>query len=568
MSETEDILLEEAIEAIENGQYETAREMLARLLKSDQRNANYWLWMSVVSPTHKEQVYCLKTALKIDPENEAARRGLVLLGEMKAEGVAPFPLDHVIAWMDDVTVKQEEEGPRGFKGFIARPTVRISAIGLGLLVLVGVVFSIVGRPRLQQFQATFAPTSSAPTATPTPTSTPAPTVSVPVLTSATPLSAVFAVEYTPTPLYVQQEHDAQTREVSRAAMTEFEHGNYDLALNYFDQLLEYEPQAVDAYYYKGEIYRAQGDYNEALNAYNQALDIDPNFGPAYLGRARVLPLLNPKAAVADDLQKAVQLSPDFLDAHLALAQYYLDEGEIDQAQAEAQAAAELAPDAPAVHLMLAKIYLAQEDYEQALTEAETANQQDVTLLEAYFILGKIYYLTDDVAAALEPLQIYVVYQPDNAEAWMMLAAAYNAQENYGEALQAANQAYELDRHMGEVYYQRARAYLGLGEGKQAEYNYKTALQFFPKSFDVSMGIAHALMVQEKFGDAYQQVEHSKPLAQSDAEWVQFYYWRAYTLEKIDRHDLAIESWQALLDYPSDLVPADWRDEAEAALQDE
>lgn len=565
---TDDILLQEAIEAIEAGQTEKAREILARLLKSDQRNASYWVWMSVVSATQKEKIYCLQTALKIDPENEAARRGLVLLGARSGEDIPPFPLDKAISWESDISLQPEEEKPKGLKGFISRPVVKVGGIGLGLVLLVTVVFAIISRPQLQRFQATFAPTSSEPSPTATATRPPTATSASFGLTSATPLADFFHTNYTPTPLYVNLDHDVQTKEIYRAAISEFEHGNYDLALTYFDQLLEYDPQAVDAPYYQGEIYRLTGDYNAALQAYQKALDIDPNFGPAYLGRARVLPALNSKAKILDDLNKAVELSPDFVDAWLARAQYYLDKNDIDKAQADLEKARALMPDSPQVHLMLAKIYLAQDDSAAALEEAQQAHQGDLTLLEAYFVLGKALYLSGQTDAALEPLQIYTVYQPQNAEAWVMLAAIYNQQANYDEALKAANQAYDIDRHIGEVYIQRAKAYLGMGESNQAEYNFKTAQQFFPKSFDISMGIAHAMMQREEYGNAYQQVEHSKPLAQTDEEMVRYHYWRAYTLEKIDRHDLAIASWQALLTYPDSLLPADWKQQAQDHLQDE
>ena len=51
-----------------------------RLLKTDQSNASYWIWMSAAVDTTKERIYCLETALRLDPQNAIAKRGLVLLG--------------------------------------------------------------------------------------------------------------------------------------------------------------------------------------------------------------------------------------------------------------------------------------------------------------------------------------------------------------------------------------------------------------------------------------------------------------------------------------------------------
>ncbi|MGD8864326.1 MAG: hypothetical protein PVI81_01920, partial [Anaerolineales bacterium] len=72
--------LTEAIAAARVGNRLKAREILSRLLRSDSSNAEYWIWMSAVVDSPKERVYCLESALKIDPTNRAAMRGLVILG--------------------------------------------------------------------------------------------------------------------------------------------------------------------------------------------------------------------------------------------------------------------------------------------------------------------------------------------------------------------------------------------------------------------------------------------------------------------------------------------------------
>ncbi len=559
---SDDLLLEEAIEAIENGQTEQAREILARLLKSDPQNATYWVWMSAVATTRKEQIYCLNTARKIDPHNEAARRGLVFWGALTETDVQPFPLKRVIDWQDTLRLQPEEEQPEGIRGLLANPSWRIAGIGIGLLVLVVGVFLLISRPQVGQFQLTLTPTET-PGALPTHTATPRPPENA--AAGPTPLAALFNVDYTPTPLYVQPEHDVQTREIVRAAITEYQRGNLDLALSYFQQLLDYEPDATDGHYYLGEIYRQQGDYEAALTAYNQAIESDAYFGPAYLGRALTQLARNPKANVLNDLIKATEYAPDFIDAWLALGRYQLAANRLDDAAEAAQAALNINPQNAPAHALLAEIALAQDDLETAQREAQTANELDLTLLSAYRLLAKIHFAQGDLEAAYEPIKLYTTYRDDDPEAWTIRAFAENARQDYDKALLAAQQALELDALYGEAYLALAEAYLGLGEGAEAEYNFKTAQKFFPRSFAISLGIAHAQAMQGKEDQAYQQVERARTLAQTEEEQVQYHYWRAYYLEAIDRHDLALSSWQALLEFPPELVPADWRALAEEKI---
>lgn len=65
----EDTMLTSAIEAIRQGEKAKAKDLLTRLIKADQRNANYWVWMSAAVETKKERIYALKTAFRADRSN-------------------------------------------------------------------------------------------------------------------------------------------------------------------------------------------------------------------------------------------------------------------------------------------------------------------------------------------------------------------------------------------------------------------------------------------------------------------------------------------------------------------
>src|SRR5688500_12896516 len=80
-----DVMFNEAVQALRAGQRMRARDLLTRLLKADQSNVDYWLWMSAAVDAEKEQVFCLQNALKLDPNSTAARRGLVVLGALSPE---------------------------------------------------------------------------------------------------------------------------------------------------------------------------------------------------------------------------------------------------------------------------------------------------------------------------------------------------------------------------------------------------------------------------------------------------------------------------------------------------
>ncbi len=199
----DDAVFQEAIEALREGNKTRARELLTELLKNDQNNATYWVWMSSTVDTARERIYCLQTALKLDPENAAAKRGLILHGALPADdAVQPFPVNRPRAWEEKLLLAHEKPKLKGWAAVRASPMVRLGGfVALGAVLIGAVVFGFI-IPRANQGSRlpTFTPGPS-PTFTLTPTALNA-TSQPQVAGTPAPLSELVAVPYTATPLYV------------------------------------------------------------------------------------------------------------------------------------------------------------------------------------------------------------------------------------------------------------------------------------------------------------------------------------------------------------------------------
>jgi len=110
-------MFREALEAIEQNQRVRARDLLTRLLRVDKENIDYWLWLSTVVDSDKERLFCLKSALRIDPNNQAAQRGLRMMGadEDGAE-IVPVP-PSVRSW--DIDLGKDEQELTGIRKVMA-----------------------------------------------------------------------------------------------------------------------------------------------------------------------------------------------------------------------------------------------------------------------------------------------------------------------------------------------------------------------------------------------------------------------------------------------------------------
>ena len=565
----EDTMLQDAIEAIRRGEKAKAKDLLTRLIKADQKNASYWVWMSAAVGTQKERVYALQTALRADPENAAAKRGLVLLGAMPPdETVKPFPLDHPRLWEEELAKKAglDDESPKGFKGFARSPMMRLVGMLVGGAGIIGlVIFGLSQRNRNIVIPNTITPGPS-PTYTSTPTALNASPQGTPTFAGPTPLWALLDAPYTPTPLYVDTEYSIEARDYYNAVRAAYEKQEWETVISSMEQIATLEPDMADPYYYIGEAYRFMGENNAAFNAYTQAIKIDQEFGPAYLGKARVLRYINASANIKPDLDEAIEKSPDFAEAYLERALYFVRKNRPEEAIEDLETAKSLAPGSPLVYFHLAQTYLTLEQNANALEAGEKALELDRTMLETYLLLGQIYEANDRLEDAAAIVETYIIFEEDDVEALTILGGAYYADGKYTQAIETLDHVLELNRRFGKAYLYRGLAYLELGDGEQAEKDLDEARSYFPKSFEANIGFVRAGALLEHYGDCYLRAEHSRPLAEDDDDWAQIYYWSATCHEGREDFDSAVEDWTALLDLPFSAVSKSWRTEALEHLQ--
>ena len=77
------------------------------MLKLNRLNPEYWLGMSMAVETLKERGVCLREVLKLDPENDLAKRGLVLMGEEVANPPALWKMaQYKTDWKTSLELKQ------------------------------------------------------------------------------------------------------------------------------------------------------------------------------------------------------------------------------------------------------------------------------------------------------------------------------------------------------------------------------------------------------------------------------------------------------------------------------
>lgn len=563
-----DTIFQDAVDALRRGDKPRSKDLLTRLLKTNQNNPTYWIWLSAAVDNPKERVYCLQTALKLDPENSTAKRGLILLGALPAdETIQPFPMNRARVWEDKLLLANEKPKEKGFRAFVKSPVTRLLAvmvIGAGLLSVLIFGFVLPRQTNAAPTQ-TFTPGPS-PTFTATPTlfgSTAEPTR---VFIGPTPLWMLVPETYTPTPLYVNTPRAPEAQDQYRLAKDAYESGDWDAYISNMEMILVYEPDAADIYFLIGEAYRFKGDTGNALASYEQAKDLNPDFAAPYLGEARVRVLRDPGYNASKLLDEAIELDPDYGEAYLERARFLISRKDPEAAIVDLNRAASLMPNSPDVYLAYADAYLALDENDSALEAAEKALSMDITSLPVYETLGRLYLQNGQYQRAVESLEVYLVYEQEDALALAEIGQAYYEIGEYEAAITSLDKATTINRTgLRKYLLYRGLAHLEVGNLEQAVEDLETGQDADDESFAANLALLRGYFAAEKYGSAYLQVEAIDSRAETDEETAIALYWRGLVQEKREEPKEAIEAWEALLEMDEDVMTAEMRKEAQSHL---
>src|SRR5690349_7117726 len=464
-----DVVFQEAVDALRVGNKSRARELLTELLKTDQNNATYWVWMSATVDTTKERIYCLQTAYKLDPNNASAKRGLILHGVLPAdETVQPFSINRPRVWEEKLLLAHEKPKLKGWAAVRASPVARLGGFAaLGAVLIGALVFGFLQARAIRNARPPTATPGPSPTFTLTPTSFNV-TGQAPAEGTPAPLSALVEVPYTATPLYVSAVRSPLTGDYYLRFSSSFNNEKWDDAIAALDEIIKLEPSALYAYYYKGEASRFKGDYSGAIAAYQSALGVDLEFGPAYVGMARATRAQNPSGNVLSLLDDAIRFDPNFGEAYLERAIVKLRDNDIPGALADLGEADSRLPNSPLVYFYLAQSHLRAGDLERAQAAAQHAYELDVTYLPTYLLLGQIYAEAGKETQALQALETYLQYSEDDTAAYILRGKMYFNDQEYEKTVADMTNALRQNRNQIEAYLYRFLSNVELGNGDQAE----------------------------------------------------------------------------------------------------
>ncbi|MFP3853659.1 MAG: tetratricopeptide repeat protein, partial [Anaerolineales bacterium] len=536
-------MLTEAIAAARAGDRGRARKLLARLLSSDSGNAEYWVWMSSVVATKREQIYCLEAALNADPTNRAALRGLEVLGARQPEET---PRKKVKVPRREVAPSKRAKSRSGLK--FSWRMVGGALVGLVVLtVLAGGVLALQRLPMPAIVAPTLPPPTDTPTVTPeipTPTLTPIPaetrTFRTPIPTdlAATPIS--FFVGATPTATPIVGLTPRPGYEAYSSGIVALQRGDYEQAVEFMEQVIEIDEDLPDPYYFMGEALRLGGQPGQAVLAYDQATLADREYAPAFLGRALAIIDItlrqNGELRSRDlpaDFDRAIDRDPLFSAAYLEKAEFYGTVRLWEKMDETLQAAFDQGLRDPILYIRHSLAKYNRDQFELSLEAATQGSAGDPTNLEGYKAIGRAHVALEQYEQGSWPLQTYVAYAPDDHTGWGYLARAQWDLRDYERARESANRALEINDRYAHAYITRALVRVERGEFQEALDDLRQARRFGSANYYLAYGFGTVYYHLGENADAIRSISESIALARTPAQKADGYALMALVYENLD-----------------------------------
>jgi Flp pilus assembly protein TadD len=301
------------------------------------------------------------------------------------------------------------------------------------------------------------------------------------------------------------------------AVQQHQAGNLEQAERLYRQILQADPQHVDALHLLGIIACQQGKNDLAIRYMSEALRLRPDFAEARNSLGNVFREQGRLEEAAASYRLALRLLPNFVVALCNLGVVLREQGKLEEAVACLQQALRLDPNSAGVQDNLGTALCAQGRLEEAALRYREALRLQPGHAQAHSNLGMVLTLQGKPEEAAASFRQAIRLQPNYAEAHTGLGAALQAQGKLEEAVASLGQAVRLKPRYAEGYNNLGVALREQGKLEEALASLQQALQIKSHYADAHNNLGVTLRDQGRFEEALESWERVLQLKPDYAE---------------------------------------------------
>ena len=245
-------------------------------------------------------------------------------------------------------------------------------------------------------------------------------------------------------------------------------GDYDQAIELYDESIKKEPNNFNAYFYKGLSCSKIGRHSEAMSSIDKAIEIDPENSKYYYQKTKLLLRLNRYDEALSSIDKAIEIEPENSKYYQQKVFIFLQMNEPAKVvMPSIDKCIELNPQHSAYYSQKINILLKSDKAEEALPLINKSI--NFNPLNSGYYIQKAYILMKlkNHAEALSSVNKAIEIDPENNGYFYQKANILMQLNNYEEALSSINKAIEIDPENNGYFYQKANILMQLNNTAEA-----------------------------------------------------------------------------------------------------
>ncbi|MDH4203758.1 MAG: tetratricopeptide repeat protein [Phycisphaerae bacterium] len=256
-------------------------------------------------------------------------------------------------------------------------------------------------------------------------------------------------------------------------------GHHELAVERIQKVLQSYPDFPEANNNIGTAYKALGQTDKAVEHYRKAIAAKPDYADPYNNFANLLREKGLLEEAAENYRKAVQISPENISYQDRLGNILSDIGKSEEAVEVYKKALERHPDSPRLYNNMGIALENLGKREEAFAAYKKAVDIDSDYAKAYSNLGRLLSMAKMFDESFEHHKKALLLDPENPHFHNNLANAYKKLDKMDDAIAHYNKAISIKPDYTVAYCHLGSAYCEAGDFDNAARFYEKALSLAP-----------------------------------------------------------------------------------------
>lgn len=307
----------------------------------------------------------------------------------------------------------------------------------------------------------------------------------------------------------------QCSEVFNSAVTKYELGEYEKALELIDKALKIRPDFTDAWNTKGNVLMMLNKLKEAEECYKKSIQLDPNFPEAWVNLGVLYFKMEQYESSLGCVNKALEVSPDIPPFWAIRGAILLKLKCSSDALDSVNKALDLNPKCTEALWLKALILLQSGHIEQTITYLSRLLEVNPRDIRSLILKASILYQRKVYTEALQCLNILCKIKPENAECLELKGMCHGECGEYEEALKCFRKLTEVNPSNADGWYNTGLCLHMLGRIEEAKDFFLKTISIVPDHFKACNNLGAYYFIKKEYTEALEWYERALTIEPSN-----------------------------------------------------